>query len=119
MTKIVYNNCFGGFGLSDEAFEKLLDLKGIAWSKEETTFGSSQYHNLSEEEPEYLYRYRFYEDRSDPDLVKVVEELGSKANNSFSELVIYDVPEGSRYRIEEYDGNESVMKEEEYAWLTA
>jgi hypothetical protein len=33
--KVAINRCFGGFGISDEAFEKLLDRKGIAFDKVE------------------------------------------------------------------------------------
>lgn len=34
--KVAINRCFGGFGISDEAFEKLLQRKGIAFEKEES-----------------------------------------------------------------------------------
>jgi hypothetical protein len=33
--KVAINTCFGGFGISDEAFEKLLERKGIAFDKVE------------------------------------------------------------------------------------
>lgn len=92
MTKIVYNACFGGFGLSDTA-EKLYKKlnKGIAWDG----------------------------GRADPILAKVVEILGEKANGDYAKLKIAEVPEGSRYRIDEYDGNESVMTPEDYEWEIA
>jgi hypothetical protein len=31
--KIVINRCWGGFGLSDAAWEMLFDRKGIEWEK--------------------------------------------------------------------------------------
>ena len=33
MTKVAINRCFGGFGISDEAFELLLTRKGYAFDK--------------------------------------------------------------------------------------
>lgn len=49
-------------------------------------------------------------DRSDPDLVAVVEELGDKANGSCARLQITEIPDGVEYSIEEYDGNEHVAE---------
>ena len=33
MTKIVYNDCYGGFSLSDEGFEAYLTRKGVDFVK--------------------------------------------------------------------------------------
>lgn len=49
-------------------------------------------------------------------LVQVVEELGDKANGEYAKLRIEEVY-GS-YRIDEYDGNESVMTSGDYDWIT-
>jgi hypothetical protein len=51
--------------------------------------------------------------------VQVVEELGEDANTRFSELAIADIPEGTKYRIDEYDGSESVMTVDDYNWSVA
>tara|TARA_Y100001951_G_scaffold32446_1_gene25528 strand:+ start:769 stop:1029 length:261 start_codon:yes stop_codon:yes gene_type:complete len=62
MRKVVYNACYGGFGLSEEALEKL----GI--------------------------KYCWDIKRHDPKLVAVVEELGpEKAGTRFSELKVVEV----------------------------
>ena len=50
MTRIAINRCFGGFGISDAAFERYLDLKGITWYKGESKFGTSCYYTVPEEE---------------------------------------------------------------------
>jgi hypothetical protein len=34
-------------------------------------------------------------------------------------LAVTFVPEGTRFRIEEYDGLETVVTEQDYAWITA
>lgn len=51
--------------------------------------------------------------RHNENLVKVVEELGDKANSSISNLKIYDVGE-SAYHIDEYDGLESILTSDEW-----
>jgi hypothetical protein len=52
-------------------------------------------------------------------LVQVVEELGEKANDSFADLYIVELPAGTVYRIDEYDGRESVMTNDDYDWSVA
>ena len=50
-------------------------------------------------------------DRTDPDLIKVIEELGSEAaSGDCSSLAIADIGE-SKYHIDEYDGWETVITE--------
>ncbi len=93
--KIVYNACFGGFSLSPA--------------------GERRYCELAELDDVYSRNLK----RSDPLLVQVVEELGQKANGSAAKLQIAEVPAGVRYRIDEYDGNESVMTVDDYAWEVA
>ena len=93
--KVVYNNCFGGFGLSDEAQRMLRLLKGI-------------------HEDEFFAIYEL--PRHDPDLVKVVETLGTKnASSQYGELVIGTV--GPEYIIDEYDGSESLLEPEDMDWV--
>lgn len=73
------------------------------------------WHELSQEER--IQRNKLYEehslesrpsDRSDPDLVKTVEELGDAANGAVAELSIVEIPDGIEYEIDEYDGMESI-----------
>lgn len=113
MTKIVYNACFGGFGLSYEAVEMYLDLKGFKYTRTKDRLGS----DFSVEGWEDFY-YGDIE-RDDPVLVQVVETLGEKANGSFANLKITDLPKGTLYRITEYDGYESVETKEDLDWKVA
>lgn len=48
------------------------------------------------------------DDRTDPLLIEVIEELGDAANGSCAKLKVIEIPDGIEYEIEEYDGNESV-----------
>ena len=86
MNKVVYNACYGGFGLSEKARKLLNELKG--------------------EEVDYYDLLRH-----DKDLVAVVEELGSEANGDYSDLKIATI-NSDRYRISEYDGWESIVTPE-------
>jgi hypothetical protein len=98
MTKIVYNVCYGGFGLSDEAEIRYRELTG----------------NVGNED------FDVYDiDRADPILVQVVEELGDAANGIIADLTITDVLVGTKYRIDEYDGHEAVMTIDDYTWRIA
>lgn len=47
-------------------------------------------------------------DRHDPLLIRIVEELGEKASGGFAKLKIVEIPDGTNYEIDEYDGMESV-----------
>jgi len=49
-----------------------------------------------------------FENRDDPDLVAVVEELGELANTRFSQLKVVEIPDGTEWEIDEYDGMETV-----------
>jgi hypothetical protein len=49
-------------------------------------------------------------ERSDPDLVAVVEELGPKADGYCAKLKVVEIPDGTAYKIEQYDGNEHIAE---------
>jgi hypothetical protein len=50
------------------------------------------------------------DDRTDPKLIQVVEELGAKADGSCAKLKIINIPDGVDWEIDEYDGQESVSE---------
>ena len=83
--KVVINTCFGGFGLSKEAYEFL----GIEWDK----FG---------------YKYNDDDKRTDEKLIKCVETLGVKANGSCASLKVVEIPDDVNWYIDEYDGMETI-----------
>ena len=117
MTKVAINRCFGGFGITDEAFEKLLQRKGIAFEKVEkedsSFFGASYYQAGHAGDNEfYISHYDFYDDRSDPDLIAVIEELGEEANGYAAEIGIVEIPDdvNGNWYIHDYDGMEWVAE---------
>lgn len=132
--KIVINNCFGGFGLSEKAMRAYFAKQGRNVFKSGDGLSTTYFDapvpkefELPEGElfmrrghPEYE-RYRsWYEEhvlsdrdipRDDPDLVAVVEELGSDvASDAYGRLVVVDIPDGVQWQIEEYDGSEHVAE---------
>ena len=136
MTKVVYNACYGGFSLSKEACQRYWDIIGQQVWIEDSQWGFTVWLIPPEERLEkkpwgsrtmderiaYHLEYSkqtWYNrnvDRHDPVLVQVVEELGDKANGEYAKLAIEEV-HGS-YRIDKYDGNESVMTSGDYNWIT-
>ncbi len=139
MTKIVYNACYGGFGLSHEAVLRYAEVKGITlYHKDESGIFTHYYlcppdefERLQDEDHNNPIRQGRYErsnamyfspsniERNDPALVQVVEELGDRANGQCAKLRIAEVPAGTLYRIDEYDGNESVETKDTYDWKVA
>lgn len=123
MIKIVISKSYGGFGLSDLAYERYLDLKGIKWYKsEDTSWMGTAYFTIPIEELSkiedddngvYNLDYFLYPndiDRTDPILVQVVEELGKKANGKYSSLKVVEIPDDVEWQIDEYDGSEWVAE---------
>jgi len=87
--KVVINTCFGGFGLSEAAIKLFCELDGCS----PVNFWAGSL------------------DREDPNLVRVVQELGVMADNTYSQLKIVEVPKGVKWHICEYDGLEHVAED--------
>lgn len=140
MTKIVYNAKYGGFGLSDAATMRYAEIKGITLYPFASERETITHHYLCE--PEEYERILAEErlnpvgpgrfarssamyfsdgdiERDDPVLVQVVEELGAGASGRHAYLGIAELAAGTLYRIDEYDGMESVMTQDDYEWKVA
>jgi hypothetical protein len=87
--RVVINDCYGGFGLSDEAFNRYRELTGNT-------------------DPVFLY---YDINRDDPYLIKIVKEMGDRANGPCSQLKIVEIPADVEWIIQEYDGIEWVAEE--------
>lgn len=127
--KVVINRCYGGFSLSPKATAAYAKLKG-----RDCYFfvGGLSEPRRRVEEPDGLFWSAFDvpdvpdelendwyvehsvttrpDDRSDPDLIKVVEELGAEAGGSCAKLEVVEIPDDVDYTIEEYDGIEWVAE---------
>ena len=120
MTKVVYNNCYGGFSLSAEGIRLGREISGNPMWGGPCFVGEKYYDgSVITEDFGMSDMYGRDIDRTDPVLVEVVETLGDLASGSCALLRIANIPEGTLYRIDEYDGNESVMTQSDYDWRTA
>lgn len=138
MYKVVLNRCYGGFGLSPKAeklywerklgkevfvydfnyenhnYRKITDIeKARNWSNYFTT---KDLGDVVENFP--LQESLCVQDipRHDPVLVKIVEELKEEANGDCAKLVVEEI-ETPMYRIEDYDGMESIQTPEAIDWI--
>lgn len=94
--KVVINTCYGGFGLSENAKERYVELTG---SK---------------------HTHWYDMNRADKYLVQVVEELGPAADGPNAKLKVVNVEGGSLFRINEYDGYEEIeYRDIDVSWLLA
>ena len=134
--KVVINRCYGGFGLSHDAFMRYFEIKGITVYPEQSTdnwkfwtYWTVKPEDRIESKEGKAFYVMSIEDRiaynkahseqtvydrdiarHDLALVQVVEELGDKANGIHAELTIVEIPDDVKYTIEEYDGNEHIAE---------
>jgi hypothetical protein len=125
--KVVINRCHGGFGLSEEAIDRYIELAGLKLYKHYDTEGRyTSYYTVPYDEFQRVFEKDKQEGnykssnalcwnfrdipRNDSILVQVVKELGEKANGRFAELKIVDIPLDIQWTIEDYDGDEWVTE---------
>lgn len=88
LQRIVINDCYGGFGLSDKACAMYKERAGIT-------------------DPDFYDRDI---PRDDPYLVQIVRELGAASHGGYAKLKIVEVPGDVEWDIQEYDGVEWVAE---------
>ena len=86
--KVVINDCYGGFGMTNAALEEYKSRRGI-------TDESFWYYDIP---------------RDCALLVSMVEEQGSAMNSEYSDLKVVEIPDDVEWYIEEYDGMEHVAE---------
>ena len=104
MNKIVINDYYGGFGVSKEAVQWMID-NGL----------EEQYYYTINNTNVHLSNFEI--PRHHPLLVQAVEKFGEQADGLCSSLKVVEI-EGNRYRITQYDGWESVETPEDIEWIT-
>ena len=93
--KVALNKCFGGFGVSESVYTEL----GLAWDG----YGFLSNEDLGVESDDYL-AYRAH-----PKLIAAIEKVGNKnANGQRAKLFIVSIPDDIEWKIEDYDGMETV-----------
>jgi hypothetical protein len=134
--KVVINRCFGGFSLSNKAVARLAELNGkkayffkqrgfdgpyLALEEGDDDHGwctAFDVSNPNDYDKKILWDKHYLtnrpDDRSDPKLVQVIEELGAGhrtgASGDCADLRIVEIPDGICWEIDEYDGNESISE---------
>lgn len=126
MKKVVFNKCYGGFGLSRDAVLLLLlngfeleatPLASTGWAVEEFSLSGPDGIRAHSDFAFLLKDGICYSAdnvrrnialRSHPVLIEVVESLGSRANGPYAELAIEELKAHDVYRIDDYDGLETV-----------
>lgn len=110
--KVVYNNCFGGFSLSKKAGEWLLE------HNIEEPYKSAIEDDIQKiNDPESIITSVYSEiPRHHSLLVQCVEELGKAANGECAKLVIEEIY-SNIYKIDEYDGNETIITRDTIDWV--
>jgi len=93
--KIAINRCYGGFGISQKCYERLVELGYVL---------KEPYPNM----PADHTCYWAAQDRTDPIMIQAIEELGEEANGSCARIVILEIPDNVPYEISGYDGVESI-----------
>ena len=105
--KVVLNSCFGGFSLSKDAIQMLIDKYGLDIDSDYGYVDNDVFDIVDDNMDAY---------RMDKRLVSVVKKLGvDKASGKFASLRIVDVPdevvEVHGWHISDYDGCESVHQD--------
>lgn len=125
--KVVINACYGGFELSHKAVMRYAELAGIIlYPYDSHSDYPFRYYPRPPDSDRILISYFTapLEDegkfcgkthwtgreliRTDPILIRVIEELGEEANGFCAELKIIEIPDGVEFEIDEYDGMESI-----------
>jgi len=125
--KIVKNCCYGGFSLSHKAIMRYAEIKGIKLFVENNGFSGKNYYKVDPKQYKECSEKWYKEDgnykrinakdwyfsaysieRTDEILIQVIEELGKEANGDWAELQIVEIPDGTQWEIDDYDGIESI-----------
>ena len=132
--KVAVNRCYGGFDLSPKAVKMLMNRKGLnCFMYKQTKYkfdsGKEEFTRIDEtsEEcglgiyyvkndlgdrtdniPKDSYWYYGDIDRTDEDLISVIEELGDGTNGRFGSIEVIKIPNDIEWEIDNYDGIETI-----------
>lgn len=112
MKKVVYNNDYGGFGISEACASWMADR-----GNKECIELIKQHRSRPVSETKYWYGSLRDTPRHDALLVMAVEQLGADIASGSNSLLGIHVLKGDRYYISEYDGSESVVEPKDVQWV--
>lgn len=98
--EVVFNSCYGGFGISKEAVLRMVEL-GSKEAKKYYDEYFQLYINFNSHKPD-VPRY-------DPLLIEVVKELRNKASGEGASLAIGKINLDDLINIENHDGKEDLI----------
>lgn len=118
--KVVINKCYGGFSISLEAARFMAERGNKSAVIEVAEYDQKVADPSSQNAHERRFGVRFYGygytencegyDRADPALVEAVETLGDAANGEHAKLRVIEIPDGTTYEIDDYDGMERIAE---------
>lgn len=138
--KVAINKCYGGFGLSVAAYEKLIEWGvparkyvnqelgedglykkqplndgEVIFDRALTPEGEDSINDLYWKYPKSRVSRRYWdcwtsENRTHPLVIRVIEELGEAADGECAQLTVVEIPDGVDYEIDEYDGVEHIAE---------
>lgn len=111
INKIVINDCYGGFNVSQEVIQWMID-NGL----EEKYYKINHKYNPESKYDTKIYLCTWDIPRHHPLLVQAVEKFQEEADGLCSSLKIVEI-EGNVYRINEYDGWETVQTPDDVKWV--
>ena len=143
--KILINSCYGGFSLSPKGERRYLELKGFnPYFYRQTAYkfndGKTEFTRIDhiDDVPDLFFYCTTYDQgktlpdfpkdifhsrnlkRSDPILIQVVEELGAESFGKCARLEVVDIDKGRWFKIDEYDGCESIQyRDIDDEWILA
>lgn len=134
--EVILNKSYGGFRVSEEGYDLYCEKMGVPIFRYRGDYNKYSYVKLhsKKEAKKFLVICHFTKDfgesfsaddfyvnkpyyinldenyRFNPTLIEVVKELGTKANTSFSNLQVVEVPGNNPddYIVDEYDGFETL-----------
>lgn len=129
--KIILNKCYGGFDASKEAYMLYAKKKGLTLYLYKSDYIDRKFIHKKVNDDNSIFRHYFTKDmgdnveisnedykkyhlyldnehRQDPILIEVVEELRDKASGRFGRLEVVEIPDNCYYKIDEYDGVETI-----------
>lgn len=135
--KIAINKCFGGFSPSAFAYEEYMKRKGKkAFFYIQTKYqfrdkvdeytrtptkdiDKQMFHCMNKDLGKttsdlgnrHYVSLRDEKIRVDPDFIKIVEKFGNKVNTQVSDIQIVEIPDGIKWKIDDYDGIETIHEE--------